>query len=67
MAGFWIDENRRTTLPGLHAAGDVAGGAAKKYITGCFAEAEMAIEDILQGWGGTQRMKLISQQQNNSC
>ena len=50
MAGFWIDENRRTTLPGLHAAGDVAGGAAKKYITGCFAEAEMAIEDILQGW-----------------
>ena len=51
MAGFWIDENRRTTLPGLYAAGDVAGGAAKKYITGCFAEAEMAIEDILQGWG----------------
>jgi adenylylsulfate reductase subunit A len=50
MAGFWIDENRRTTLPGLHAAGDVAGGAAKKYISGCFAEAEMAIEDILQGW-----------------
>jgi adenylylsulfate reductase subunit A len=50
MAGFWIDENRRTTLPGLHAAGDVAGGSAKKYITGCFAEAEMAIEDILQGW-----------------
>jgi adenylylsulfate reductase subunit A len=49
MAGFWIDENRRTTLAGLYAAGDAAGGSAKKYITGCFAEAEMAVEDILQG------------------
>ncbi len=48
MAGFWIDESRRTTLPGLYAAGDVAGGAPKKYITGCFAEAEMAVEDILE-------------------
>jgi len=51
MAGFWIDKNRRTTLAGLYAAGDVAGGSSKKYITGCFAEAEMAVEDILQGWG----------------
>lgn len=48
MAGFWIAENRRTTLEGLYAAGDVAGGAPKKYITGCFAEAEMAVEDILE-------------------
>jgi adenylylsulfate reductase subunit A len=47
MAGFWIDTNRRTTLPGLYAAGDVAGGAPKKYITGCFAEAQMAIEHFL--------------------
>lgn len=51
MAGFWIDENRRTTIAGLYAAGDVAGGSSKKYITGCFAEAEMAVEDILQGGG----------------
>jgi adenylylsulfate reductase, subunit A len=47
MAGFWIDADRRTTLPGLYAAGDVAGGAPKKYITGCFAEAEMAVEHII--------------------
>jgi adenylylsulfate reductase, subunit A len=47
MAGFWIDENRQTTVPGLYAAGDVAGGAPKKYITGCFAEAEIAVEHIL--------------------
>jgi len=47
MAGFWIDTDRRTTLPGLYAAGDAAGGAPKKYITGCFAEAQMAIEHFL--------------------
>lgn len=48
MAGFWVDEHRRTTLPGLYAAGDVAGGAPKKYISGCFAEAAFAIEQALQ-------------------
>jgi len=47
MAGFWVDTQRRTTLPGLYAAGDAAGGAPKKYITGCFAEAQMAIEHFL--------------------
>ena len=47
MAGYWIDAGRRATLPGLYAAGDAAGGAPKKYITGCFAEAEMALESLL--------------------
>lgn len=47
MAGFWIDENRLTTVPGLYAAGDAAGGAPKKYITGCLAEAQMAVEHML--------------------
>jgi adenylylsulfate reductase subunit A len=50
MAGFWIDERRRTTLDRFYAAGDIAGGAPKKYITGCFAEAEMAVEDIIDRW-----------------
>ncbi len=48
MAGFWVDEHRRTTLPGLYAVGDVAGGAPKKYISGCFAEATFAVEDALK-------------------
>ena len=47
MAGFWIDKDRRTTVSGLYAAGDAAGGAPKKYITGCFAEAQMAVEHFL--------------------
>lgn len=47
MAGFWIDAHRRTTVAGLYAAGDAAGGAPKKYITGCFAEAQIAVEHML--------------------
>ncbi len=58
MAGFWVDTYRRTTLDGLYAAGDVAGGAPKKYISGCFAEAEIAIEDILQRWSSFQEPKI---------
>ena len=55
MAGFWIDTHRRTTLPGLYAAGDAAGGAPKKYITGCFAEAQMAVEHFLSDTTGSSR------------
>jgi adenylylsulfate reductase subunit A len=55
MAGFWINQHRCTTLPGLYAAGDAAGGAPKKYITGCFAEAQMAIEHILSCPAGSSR------------
>jgi adenylylsulfate reductase subunit A len=38
QSGYWIDRERRTTLPGLYAAGDVAGGAPKKYVSGCWVE-----------------------------
>lgn len=41
-SGYWIDKNRRTTLEGLFAAGDVAGGSPQKYVTGCFVEGEIA-------------------------
>jgi adenylylsulfate reductase subunit A len=46
--GYWIDKERRTTLEGLYAVGDVAGGSPKKYVTGCFAEGEIAAESILE-------------------
>ncbi|MGI5854554.1 MAG: adenylyl-sulfate reductase subunit alpha [Bacillota bacterium] len=53
QAGYWIDEYRRTTLPGLYAAGDVSGGAPYKFVSGCWAEgaiaAETAISDIKNG------------------
>ncbi len=47
-SGFWIDDGRRTTLRGLYAAGDVAGGAPQKYVTGALAEGEIAAETIMQ-------------------
>lgn len=50
QAGYWIDKERRTTLKALYAAGEVAGGAPKKYVSGTWVEARIAamtaLEDI---------------------
>jgi adenylylsulfate reductase subunit A len=46
-SGYWIDDRRATTIRGLYAAGDVAGGAPQKYVTGALAEGEIAAESIL--------------------
>lgn len=49
-SGYWVDTNRRTTVKGLYAAGDVSGGCPQKYVTGALAEGEIAalavVEDI---------------------
>lgn len=45
--GYWVDTERRTTLEGLYAAGDVAGGAPQKYVTGALAEGEIAARTII--------------------
>lgn len=47
-SGYWVDTNRRTTINGLYAAGDVAGGCPQKYVTGAIAEGEIAAEDIVK-------------------
>lgn len=47
-SGYWLDHKRMTTLKGLFAAGDVAGGSPKKYVTGCLAEGEIASLAALQ-------------------
>lgn len=47
-SGYWVDTNRKTTLEGLYAAGDVAGGSPKKYVTGCFAEGEIAAVEAVK-------------------
>ena len=41
-SGYWVDTKRRTTVKGLYAAGDVAGGCPQKYVTGALAEGEIA-------------------------
>ncbi len=45
-SGFWVDNGRATTVRGLFAAGDVAGGAPQKYVTGALAEGQIAAESI---------------------
>ncbi|NRT88930.1 adenylyl-sulfate reductase subunit alpha [Clostridium beijerinckii] len=49
-SGYWVDTKRETTIKGLFAAGDVAGGCPQKYVTGALVEGEIAgkaaVEDI---------------------
>lgn len=46
-SGYWVDQNRQTTIKGLYAAGDVAGGCPQKYVTGALAEGEIAAEAVM--------------------
>ena len=46
-SGFWVNTQRETTVSGLYAAGDVAGGFPQKYVTGALAEGEIAAFDII--------------------
>ena len=47
-SGFWVNTERETTINGLYAAGDVAGGFPQKYVTGALAEGEIAALDIIK-------------------
>ncbi|GHU37992.1 adenylylsulfate reductase subunit alpha [Clostridia bacterium] len=47
-SGYWVDVDRETTIKGLYAAGDVAGGCPKKFVTGAFAEGEIAAKSALK-------------------
>ena len=47
-SGYWVDTERETTIHGLYAAGDVAGGCPQKYVTGALGEGEIAAHSIVQ-------------------
>lgn len=47
-SGYWVDTNRKTTIDGLYAAGDVAGGCPQKYVTGALAEGEIAALSVVE-------------------
>ena len=47
-SGYWVDTKRATTIQGLFAAGDVAGGAPQKYVTGTLAEGEIAAKSAAE-------------------
>lgn len=40
-SGYWVDNDRESTIRGLFAAGDVAGGCPQKYVTGAMVEGEI--------------------------
>jgi adenylylsulfate reductase subunit A len=71
-SGYWVDNNRATTIEGLYAVGDVAGGCPQKYVTGALAEGEIAAEAILEylgnkdaetrGKGATEKQRDVSGQ-----
>ena len=46
-SGYWVDTDRETTIHGLFAAGDVAGGCPQKYVTGAMVEGEIAAKKIV--------------------
>ena len=51
-SGYWVDTRRESTIHGLYAAGDVAGGCPQKYVTGAMVEGEIAakamVEDLVE-------------------
>ena len=58
-SGYWVDTNRQTTIQGLYAAGDVAGGCPQKYVTGAMVEGEIAAKHIV--------VTLKEEQRNDPC
>lgn len=50
-SGYWIDTKRATTLPGLYACGDVAGGTPNKFVGGCAAEGIIAARSAVEYCG----------------
>lgn len=60
-SGYWVDTKRATTIEGLYAAGDVAGGAPQKYVTGALAEGEIAAKSALEYIESLSALRLIRQ------
>lgn len=51
MGGFWVDMQRMTTVPGLFAAGETAGGNPNKFVGGCAAEGKLAARGAIAYMG----------------
>ena len=57
-SGYWVDTNRKTTIHGVYAAGDVAGGCPQKYVTGALVEGEIAALSIIHDLDGKNKTNL---------
>lgn len=47
QSGYWVSLDRMTTVPGLFAAGETAGGNPNKFVGGCAAEGKLAARGAL--------------------
>ena len=47
-SGYWVDIERMTTIPGLFAAGETAGGTPNKFVGGCAAEGVLAARGAIK-------------------
>ena len=60
-SGYWVDNSRETTIHGLFAAGDVAGGCPQKYVTGALAEGEIAAQAIAERLEGSGKGVVVNE------
>lgn len=60
-SGYWVNNNRETTIHGLFAAGDVAGGCPQKYVTGALAEGEIAAQAIAERLEGSGKGVVVNE------
>lgn len=65
-SGYWVDTDRATTIDGLFAGGDVAGGCPQKYVTGALAEGEIAGLSAVKYIDSKQSFEKISDEDTNS-
>lgn len=65
-SGYWVDTDRATTIEGLFAGGDVAGGCPQKYVTGALAEGEIAGLSAVKYIDSKESFDKISDEDTNS-
>ena len=61
-SGYWVDVKRATTLPGLYACGDVAGGTPNKFVGGCAAEGLLSARAAVEYVANVEPGKLNEEQ-----
>lgn len=64
-SGYWVDTDRATTIEGLFAGGDVAGGCPQKYVTGALAEGEIAGLSVVKYIDRKESFEKISDEDTN--
>ncbi|EHI97180.1 FAD-dependent pyridine nucleotide-disulfide oxidoreductase [Clostridium sp. DL-VIII] len=64
-SGYWVDTKRETTINGLFAAGDVAGGCPQKYVTGALVEGEIAAKAVVEAINNNENNNTLSRSEED--